>query len=102
MKFIVRLLRAIANFIVNLLKALNQRPTTPIQEPTPNPEPEKPIKPSIIEDLIPIERANRPGYALTPKFITIHDTGNPNVGANAKAHSIYIKGETAAKVTEQV
>jgi hypothetical protein len=32
---------------------------------------------------------NRPGITITPKFITIHQTGNPRVGANAAAHRNY-------------
>lgn len=32
---------------------------------------------------------NRPEIAITPKFITIHQTGNPRVGANAAAHRNY-------------
>jgi N-acetylmuramoyl-L-alanine amidase len=30
------------------------------------------------------------------RFITIHNTGNSSIGANAKAHANYIKGDTAA------
>ena len=45
----------------------------------------------IIQDFIPIGRRNRPGLPMTPKYITIHDTANPSTGADARAHSIYVK-----------
>lgn len=52
----------------------------------------------IIEDLIPRGRRNRPGYRLIPRYITIHDTANPDVGADAQAHGRYLKGDTAASI----
>jgi len=52
----------------------------------------------IIEDFIPRGRRNRPGYKMTPRYITIHDTANPNIGADAKAHARYLKGSTAAAI----
>lgn len=52
---------------------------------------------NIIQDFIPAGRANRPGKQLVgPKFITIHDTGNANAGADALAHARYLKGDSAA------
>ncbi len=45
----------------------------------------------IIQDFIPSGRRNRPGYKLTPKYITIHDTANTQAGADAKAHAAYLK-----------
>lgn len=52
---------------------------------------------NIIQDFIPVGRRNRPGTELTgPKYITIHDTGNPNKGANALMHAKYLKGDEAA------
>ena len=45
----------------------------------------------IIQDLIPKGRRNRPGYKLTPKYITIHDTANTQTGADARAHANYLK-----------
>lgn len=53
---------------------------------------------TIIEDFIPRGRHNRPGYRLTPLYITIHDTANPNAGADAKAHARYLKGDIAASI----
>ena len=50
---------------------------------------------TIIQDLIPAGSKNRPGAKNPMRFITIHNTGNANKGANAKAHSIYIKGDSA-------
>ena len=52
----------------------------------------------IIQDLIPKGRRNRPGYKLAVKYITIHDTANPQAGANAKAHAGYLRGATAAAI----
>lgn len=52
----------------------------------------------IIQDFIPKGRRNRPGYKLTSRYITIHDTGNTNTGADAKAHATYLKGATAASI----
>lgn len=49
-------------------------------------------------DLIPVGRRNRPGYKLTPKYITIHDTANPGKGADAAAHAAYVKGSAAASI----
>lgn len=82
------ILRAICDFIARLFTIPNPTPV----EPTPP----APIKPDIIEDFIPVGRGNRPGYAMSPKYVTIHDTGNPSVGANAKGHANYIKGDIAA------
>ena len=51
----------------------------------------------IVTDLIPSGRRNRPGYPLTgPRYITVHDTANPNRGADALAHARYLKGPEAA------
>lgn len=49
------------------------------------------IEKKIIVDLIPITNGNRPGFKMEPKFITIHDTGNTNKGANALMHAKYVK-----------
>jgi len=52
---------------------------------------------NIIQDFIPAGRANRPGKQLIgTKYITIHDTGNANPGADALAHAKYVKGDSAA------
>jgi hypothetical protein len=45
-----------------------------------------PIKQSII----PAGRNNRPAYAMTVNYITIHDTDNSSVGANALMHANYL------------
>ncbi|WP_461369392.1 peptidoglycan recognition protein family protein [Candidatus Darwinibacter acetoxidans] len=52
----------------------------------------------IIQDFIPKGRKNRPGYKMTPRYITIHDTANPGAGANAKAHAAYLRGAAAAAI----
>ena len=42
-------------------------------------------------DLIPSTNGNRPAYTMNPEYITVHDTGNKNIGANAYMHSRYVK-----------
>lgn len=54
--------------------------------------------PKITQSLIPVGKKNRPGYKLTPKYITIHDTANPGKGADAAAHAAYVKGSAAASI----
>lgn len=51
----------------------------------------------IIQDFIPIGRSNRPQTRLHPRYITVHETDNPNVGANALAHARYVKGSDAIR-----
>jgi hypothetical protein len=46
-------------------------------------------------DLIPPGASNRPGGALTPTHITIHNTANPGRGADALAHAKYLNGAEA-------
>lgn len=45
----------------------------------------------IISDFIPKGRRNRPGHAMTPKYITVHDTANAAAGADAAMHAKYLK-----------
>jgi N-acetylmuramoyl-L-alanine amidase len=54
-----------------------------------------PQAPKFIQDLIPKGRDNRPGRAMKPQHITVHDTGNANKGAGAKNHAAYLKGSHA-------
>ena len=51
---------------------------------------------TIIRELIPQGRANRPGGSNPDTYITIHETGNYAVGANAAAHASWLKGDDAA------
>ncbi len=44
----------------------------------------------FIELYIPQGRKNRPGRIMTPRYITVHDTGNTKVGADASAHAAYL------------
>jgi N-acetylmuramoyl-L-alanine amidase CwlA len=37
-----------------------------------------------------IKKAKRPGYAMKPEYITIHQTGNTAKGANAAMHNRYV------------
>ena len=39
-------------------------------------------------DLIP--KAKRPGYAMKPEYLTVHQTGNTAKGANAAMHNKYV------------
>lgn len=49
---------------------------------------------TFAHDVIPVTNAtSRPGYALTPTSITIHNTGNKN--ANAQQNSDYVDSTTA-------
>ncbi len=52
----------------------------------------------LIKDFVPGNRRNRPGFNMSPKYITIHDTGNSSYGAGARAHANYLKTDTAANV----
>lgn len=46
----------------------------------------------IIVDLIPRGKTNvRPGLAMQPEYITIHETDNTKAGAGAKNHAQYLK-----------
>ncbi len=46
---------------------------------------------NIVEEFIPSGRHNRPGNKLIAKYITIHDTGNSDAGADAKSHSRWVR-----------
>lgn len=56
----------------------------------------------IKQSFIPVGSRNRPGYKLTPKKITIHNTANPGVGADASAHVTYFKSAAAAAIPASV
>lgn len=49
----------------------------------------------IIQNIIPKNRDNRPGYFMQPLYITIHDTANPN--ATAIAHGNYLAKNSVAE-----
>ena len=42
----------------------------------------------IVQSIIP--KAKRPGYAMKPEYITIHQTGNAAKGADAEMHNRYV------------
>lgn len=42
--------------------------------------------------LAPKGSACRPGYALKPEYITIHNTGNTSKGADADNHAMWLRG----------
>lgn len=50
----------------------------------------------IIQDFIPKGNGNRPGYAMKPEYITIHNTANTSKGANALMHARYVKNPSTA------
>ncbi|MBY6040593.1 N-acetylmuramoyl-L-alanine amidase [Bacillus velezensis] len=45
----------------------------------------------ITKDFIPVGHNNRPGYAMEPAYITVHNTANTQKGANAASHARYAK-----------
>ena len=47
---------------------------------------------NIKEMLAPKGSAARPGYALAPRYVTIHNTANAGKGAGAQAHGRYLQG----------
>ncbi|OLP64883.1 N-acetylmuramoyl-L-alanine amidase XlyA precursor [Bacillus pumilus] len=48
----------------------------------------------IYQDFISLGNGNRPGYAMTPLYVTVHNTANTSKGANAKNHAAYVKRAT--------
>lgn len=42
-------------------------------------------------ELVPAGRPNRSGRTISAKFVTIHNTSNPNSGADADAHSRFVR-----------
>ena len=50
----------------------------------------------VLTYYIPATRRNRPGIPIDgPRWVTIHDTGNPSRGADALAHASYLLSPTA-------
>lgn len=41
----------------------------------------------------------RPGYHMTPKYITIHETDNPSVGAGARNHAQYLYNQAVGSTS---
>ena len=49
----------------------------------------------VYRNFIPQSSQHRPGTPMTPKYITIHNTGNNAAGADADMHARYLaKGKT--------
>ncbi|MBP1970314.1 peptidoglycan hydrolase-like protein with peptidoglycan-binding domain [Virgibacillus natechei] len=46
---------------------------------------------TVVNDIIPRFNGNRPSIIMTPQYITIHETANTDVGANAAMHANYVK-----------
>lgn len=51
----------------------------------------------ILEYLACPGTAARPGHAMTPRYITIHNTANTNKGAGAVSHARYLRGAGKGK-----
>ncbi|MFD1064730.1 N-acetylmuramoyl-L-alanine amidase [Oceanobacillus locisalsi] len=49
----------------------------------------------IKQDIIPVSNSNRPQTSLNPSHITVHETANVSIGADAEMHASYVKGENA-------
>ena len=47
-------------------------------------------KVGLVESFIPFGMKNRKGVPIIPTTITIHNTGNPNKGADAQAHARFV------------
>ncbi|MCC7229819.1 MAG: N-acetylmuramoyl-L-alanine amidase [Fimbriimonadaceae bacterium] len=52
---------------------------------------------NLSEELLPVGNLNRPGLAMSPDHITIHNTANGTRSANARMHAKYMKGPAAQK-----
>ncbi|HEY0736897.1 MAG TPA: N-acetylmuramoyl-L-alanine amidase [Herpetosiphonaceae bacterium] len=52
---------------------------------------------NVVVDLIPRSLSNRPGTAMHPTFITIHNTANNSPDADALMHARYLKGDDARR-----
>lgn len=46
---------------------------------------------NLSEELIAAGRPNRPGTRIKPSFVTLHNTSNANAGADASAHSRFVR-----------
>jgi N-acetylmuramoyl-L-alanine amidase CwlA len=46
---------------------------------------------NLSEELIPVGKQNRPGTRIRPSFVTMHNTSNANAGADARAHSRFVR-----------
>lgn len=49
-----------------------------------------PTLPTIREAFLPKEADNRPGVVIVPRYVTVHETANPDPGANAEMHRRYV------------
>jgi len=45
----------------------------------------------IIKEIIPANQTKqRPGHSMDPSYITVHNTANPDKGADAQMHARYL------------
>ncbi len=49
------------------------------------------VRSSVLKEYIPEGNRNRPGTNISPSSITVHNTDNTNKGADAKAHSKFVR-----------
>lgn len=49
---------------------------------------------TIYNEILYYSKEHRPKIAMTPEYITIHNTGNSDYGADADMHSRYLSGNT--------
>ena len=54
----------------------------------------------VVTQLVPDDYRGRPGYHRRIQWIVIHETANQAAGANAKAHSDYLKSEKQADIAK--
>lgn len=52
---------------------------------------------TIKKDFIPLSNNNRPGYSMTPAYITVHNTANTAKGADAKMHANFVKNPSTSE-----
>lgn len=50
---------------------------------------------NIVQKFLPVGSSNRPGTAIVPTYITIHNTANSGRGADALMHAQYLKSAEA-------
>jgi hypothetical protein len=55
-------------------------------------QPQEPSMSIPIREATDWQGPNRPGLALVPRYVTIHETSNTNVGANAEMHRRFVQG----------
>lgn len=52
---------------------------------------------AVREAIVPAGNGNRPGLPMTPRYITVHETSNAAIGANAEMHRRFVWGGGGAE-----